>query len=206
METQTVTGWMTKDNEEVFNGKVDTGLKSTTGNDNFTKLGTEIASCNTAYGTYTVAKAEAAQGGKEQIAARNAARAELVSQLRVLLNNINAIANGNQVMLASSGFPLRNTNRTPIGTLPTPEAPVVTQGPTSGTLRAAINRIYGASLYGARLALASAPDKYLETRQSTSTRFDFQGLTPGEVYNVEMNAIGSAGATDWSDAGTIRVI
>ena len=197
---------MTKDNEEAFSGKVDTGLKSTAGSANFTKLGSEIAGCNSSYATYTVAKAEAAQGGKEQIAARNAARAELVSQLRVLLNNINAIANGDDVILASSGFPLRSTSRTPIGPLPTPEAPVMTQGPTSGTLRAAIGRISGASLYGARLALASAPDKYLETRQSTATRFDFDGLTPGEVYNVEMNAIGSAGATDFSDAGTIRVI
>lgn len=197
---------MTKDNEDDFAGKADTGLKATTGNANFTKLDSEITACNTAYATYQVAKAEAAQGSKEQIATRNAARAALVTLLRVLLSNINAIANGDQVVLASCGFPLRSTSRTPVGPMPTPEAPLMAQGNNTGTLKATINRVYGAVLYSARIAHASDPLKYLETQQATATRFTFTDLTPGEVYNVEMNAIGSAGASDWSDAGTLMVI
>lgn len=167
MQEQVAFGWFTKDSEEPFSGKADAGLKAMDGNPNFTALAVAVTGCNTAYASYLVAKAEAAQGWKENIAARNAARAALVSLLRALMNNVNAIANGDVVLLVSSGFPLRSTNRTPVGPLPAPEAPVVTQGPTSGTLKAAIKGIYGASLYGARLALASAPTVYVEAKQAT---------------------------------------
>ena len=124
----------------------------------------------------------------------------------MLFSNINAIANGDDVVLASCGFPLRSTNRTPIGPLPAPASPTMAQGPTTGTLRASVPGVYGSYLYTARLALASAPNTYIQTVQQTGTRFLFEGLTPGEVYNVEVNAIGAAGASDWSDDGTLRVI
>ncbi|MDQ6625135.1 MAG: hypothetical protein M3Y69_03190, partial [Verrucomicrobiota bacterium] len=109
-------------------------------------------------------------------------------------------------ILLSSGFPLRNTNRTPIGPLPAPAAPTVAQGPNTGTLKAATSSVYGASLYTARLAKASTPDVYVETQQQTGVRFAFEGLTPGELYNVDINAIGAAGPSDFSDVGTLRVI
>ena len=35
MQNQTIFGWLTEDNEEVFAGKVDAGLKAMTGNTNF---------------------------------------------------------------------------------------------------------------------------------------------------------------------------
>jgi hypothetical protein len=34
----------------------------------------------------------------------------------------------------------------------------------------------------------------------------FADLTPGELYNVDINAIGAAGPIDFSDVGTLRVI
>lgn len=82
----------------------------------------------------------------------------------------------------------------------------MSQGPASGTLKASTVPVYGAALYTARLALASMPDKFLQTQQSTGARFLFENLTPGEVYNVEMNAIGAAGPSDWSDDGTTRIV
>ena len=127
-------------------------------------------------------------------------------KLRALISNINAIANGNVDMLLSSAFPLRRDNRTPIGPLPAPDAPVVTQGPTTGTLKASTAAVYGAALYTARLAKAAAPTVYVDTQQQTGIRFMFSDLTPGELYNVDINAIGAAGPSDFSDVGTLRVI
>jgi len=83
---------------------------------------------------------------------------------------------------------------------------VLTQGANSGVLKAATRTIPGASLYTGRIALASKPDVFVQTVQQTGVRFEFAGLTPGEVYMVQMNCIGAAGASDWSDFGTLRVI
>ena len=66
--------------------------------------------------------------------------------------------------------------------------------------------IYGGALYTARLALASAPNVYIQTPQSTGARFRFEGLTPGEVYNAQMMVVGAAGPSDWSDNSTLRIV
>ncbi len=153
-----------------------------------------------------MAKANAAQGGTDLISIRNTERDTLVGLLRALISNINAIANGDVDMLLSSGFLVRNTNRTPIGPLPAPYAPTVAQGPIIGTLKASTATVYGASLYAARIAKSSAPDVYIKTQQQTGVRFVFEDLTPGELHNVDINAIGAAGPSDFSDVGTLRVI
>jgi hypothetical protein len=93
-----------------------------------------------------------------------------------------------------------------IGQLPAPQAPILRQATASGSITAATPPLYGGALYTTRLALNSAPDVYVQTKQSTGARFDFSGLTPGAVHNVEMMVNGSAGPSDWSDASSIRVI
>ena len=66
--------------------------------------------------------------------------------------------------------------------------------------------VYGAALYTARLAKAAAPTVFVDTQQQTVIRFMFSDLTPGELYNVDINAIGAAGPSDFSDVGTLRLI
>jgi hypothetical protein len=107
MTNSLIFGWLTKDGEELFSGKADAGIKAMTGNSNFTALASAVAACQTAYNTYLVAKADAMEGGKAETAARNARRNELVALLRALLSNVNAIANGDEEKLMSSGFQLR---------------------------------------------------------------------------------------------------
>jgi len=199
-------GWLTKDAEEVFSGKVDAGIKATKGNPNFTTLASQVTAIEAAYAAYLAAKANAAQGGVENVAIRNARRADLVVLLRALISNINAIAGGDGEVLLSSGFPMTKSTRTPIGPLPAPQAPVLRQGQNSGTLMTSTSPVYGGALYTARLALTSAPTVYLQTKQSTGARFQFDGLTAGEVYNVEMMVVGAAGPSDWSDDSTMRIV
>jgi hypothetical protein len=206
MLPQLIFGWLTKDGEGQFSGKVSAGIQGMTGNTNFTTLAAAVTAVGTSYDSYLLAKADAVHGGVEQTEIRNARRADLVELVRGLISNINAIANGDTEKLLSSGFPLRKTVRTPVGPLSTPMAPRVGQGPTTCTLKASTLPIYGASLYTARLALASAPLTYVQTKQSTGTRFLFQALTAGELYNVGMNAIGAAGPSDWSNDGTGRIV
>jgi hypothetical protein len=206
MLSQLLFGWLTKDGEEQFSGKMSAGIQGTTGNTYYTALAAAVTAVTASYETYLLAKADATHGGVEQTAIRNARRGDLVELSRGLLSNINAIANGDMEKLMSSGFPLRKTVRTPIGPLPAPLSPIVKQGPTTCTMKASTQPVYGASLYTARLALASAPLVYLQTKQSTAAHFLFEGLTAGELYNVGMNAIGAAGPSDWSNDGTGRVV
>lgn len=108
--------------------------------------------------------------------------------------------------LLSSGFPVQKAGRTPIGPLPAPNAPVVSQGALSGVLDAATAPVCGASSYNWSVALESAPDVAVKTAQTTGARASLDGLTPGKVYLISLNAIGAAGTSDWSDYGSLMVI
>jgi hypothetical protein len=206
MNVKPAIGFLTKDGEAPFTDKVTTLLAWMAGNPKYPTPTPTLIVVQTAFDAYKVATTDAALGGKENTTARNARRAELVSLLRQLANYVSSTANGDLETLISSGFPTQKTVRTPIGPLPAPDAPIVSQGPLMGTLRAVITPVNGAYAYNWRLALASAPTVYVQTAQTTGGRNTFDSLTPGEVYNVDANAVGSAGTSDWSDVGSLRVI
>ena len=46
----------------------------------------------------------------------------------------------------------------------------------------------------------------MKTAQTTGARAEFTGLTPGQTYVVFLNAVGTAGTSDWSDGGTLMVV
>lgn len=123
--------------------------------------------------------------------------------MRQLASYVSATANSNLEKLMRSGFPVHKTDRTPIGPLLAPEAPVVSQRPVPGTLAAASSPVYGASSYNWSQALATAPEADVQTAQTTGARVSFAGLTPGTIYAVCLNA---AGISDWSDSGSLMVV
>ena len=61
-------------------------------------------------------------------------------------------------------------------------------------------------IYNWRVALASKPDDFVQQSQSTGARTESEGLTPGETYVFQCNAVGTAGTSDWSNAGSLMVI
>ena len=63
----------------------------------------------------------------------------------------------------------------------------------------------GAYTYNWRLALASAPTVYLQTAQTTAARHTFEGLTAGQIYNMQLNAVGTAGESNWSGVTSFMV-
>jgi hypothetical protein len=46
----------------------------------------------------------------------------------------------------------------------------------------------------------------VQSAQTTAASNIFDHLTPGVVYNVEANAVGSAGPSDWSDPVPLMVV
>ncbi len=180
-----------------------TGL---TGNLNFPTPNPPTAMIETALAAFTTALADAANGGTELTSAKNAKRAELVSLLRQLASYITITSDGDMTKLLSSSFPYQTPTRTKIGTLPAPDSPVLNLGAKSGEIDASVPPVYGAYVYNWRVALSSSPNTFVQTVQTTGGRVTFEGLTPGQSYIVEANAVGAAGPSDWSNASEAMVV
>jgi hypothetical protein len=176
-----------------------------TTNPSFTTPFPALADVSTAIDSLEAANDAAMGGNRVDISVRKAAKAELLSLMRQLAAYVQSHGGSDRTVLLSSGFDVTKIPE-PIGPVATPLTPVVRQGPTTGQLNARTQKVAGANAYNWRLALASAPAVYLQTLQTTGSRTTLEDLTPGQTYNVQVNALGSAGASSWSAAGSWMVI
>jgi len=56
-----------------------------------------------------------------------------------------------------------------------------------------------------RVALVSAPTVFVKQVQTTAASNTFDGLTQGQIYNVQLNAVGAAGTSDSSGPGELMI-
>jgi hypothetical protein len=206
MNVKPAIGFLTKDSDAQLDQDVETIIASMTGNANFPTPSPTLAVVKTALDAFTAALSEAADGGVEKTAIKNAKRANLVSLLRQLSSYVFATCDEDMTNLLSSGFPAQKTSRSPIGPLPPPGTPFLSQGAVTGSLDASTSPVAGSYIYNWRVALASAPTVYVKQVQTTAASNTFEGLTPGQIYNVQLNAVGTAGTTDWSGPGELMVV
>ncbi len=179
-------------------------VNSLTGNASYAAPNPALAGVTAAIDKLDAAQQAALDGGRQALIARNAARAELLVAMRQLAAYVQSHCQNDLEILVSSGF-LSTKTPAPIGPLPTPRVPILRQGPVTGTLSARTGKIDGAYAYNWRLALASAPTVYVQTAQTTAARHTFEGLTAGEIYIVQVDALGSVGESDWT-APTSRMV
>ncbi len=158
-----------------------------------------LTAANEAFAT---AVAEATGGGVALTAAKNEKRAALVALVRELASYIQVACKGDLSVLLTSDFPHQKPERQPVGALPPPVNLQVKLGARSGQLVTKVEPVPGASIYNWRLTQSSSPDNAVQTRQTTAARNTFTGLTPGLIYNVEVNAFGTAGPSNW--AGPVK--
>lgn len=85
---------------------VNSGIKGTTGNANFTFTKNELTDTTTAYNAFHTALSAIATGNKATITAKDAARKTLEDKLGILCPSINLQANGDLAKLQSTGFPI----------------------------------------------------------------------------------------------------
>lgn len=156
-----------------------------------------LVAVSTALNKFTEAIAAAVNGGVALTAAKNAARAELVALLRNLASYVSVACKGDLEDLLLSGFPIQKSSRVPIGVLPPPANVTVNLGARTGELDSKANPVAGAAIYNWRLT-ATGQNTPLQTAQTTAASTTFDNLTPGTVYTVEVNVVGSAGPSDWS--------
>jgi hypothetical protein len=143
--------------------------------------------------------------GTQQILERNAVMAALIDLLVQLAAFVQNRCQNNLVLLNSTGFQAVKTG-TPVGPLPTSLPPKTSHTKVSGEIAGRVKRVNGAYTYNWQLALASAPNVVVQTTQTTTARVTFAELILGEVYNIQVQAVGAAGASNYSNPGSIRVI
>jgi len=100
-------------------------------------------------------------------------------------------------MLLSSGFQAMSTNRAQ-SPLEQPAGLVIDNG-ASGQLVASVDPVKNTSLYEGRIK-GSTGDWLPSVFTCDSQHVEFNGLTPGQNYTVQLRALGgSTGQSDWSD-------
>ena len=206
MVVKTQISFLNTDRNDELIGHTRGVIDGLTNNPNFATPVPALADVSTALAAFVTAVAAAVNGGTEQTAAKKARRAELVALMRQLASYVTITSNGDMEKLLSSGFPRQKPVRTPVGTLPAPDAPKLRYTDKSGELDATVAPVYGAATYNWRVALATEPDTFVQTAQTTGGRCLFEGLTPGKIYTVQANAVGTAGPSDWSDNADLMVV
>lgn len=169
-----------------------------TGNPHFPSPTPNLSVLQAARDDFSYALTNAADGGKSLTCIKNAKRAALVLLLRQLAAYLQVACNNDLAALLSSCFPHQKPNRQPVGVLSAPSITRLAPGILSGTLDAVIKPVPGASTYNWRVMLADTPGVVLQTVQTTAASCTISGLTPGLLYQVRVNAIGSAGPGKWS--------
>jgi fibronectin type III domain protein len=173
-------------------------LSGMTGNPHFPAPSPTLPVLASALDDFSIALANAADGGKALTAAKNAQRAALKVLLRELAAYLQVACKGNLAALLSSGFPNQKPHRQPVGILPAPANVSVTFGQRTGELSASFSPVVGASAYNWRVTTAAEPEVVVLSVQSTAASNTLTGLTRGVVYRVQANAVGAAGPGNWS--------
>jgi hypothetical protein len=167
-----------------------------TGNPAFPTPLVPIADLQTALTTFNAKLAASLNGGRLEMAERDAAAAALTLLLRQEAAYVQGVAGLNLAMLLSSGFKSTNTNRTPIP-LPKPEIDRI-DNPGSAQLQVRVKPVPTARAYEVRMSYNGGSFQVVGI--FTQSRILLENLTPGTVYVVQARAIGgSTGSSDWSD-------
>jgi hypothetical protein len=198
--------FLNKDSDLELIGHTENILMGMTGNTSYATPAPPLAAVTTAKEEFATAVANAMDGGATSKAFRNGKRAVLAGLLRSLSSYVQVTCAGDLTVLLSSGFPIQKPERQRIGVLPAPSNIAVTLGARTGELQAVAAPVAGAAIYNWRLSAATAPTVWLQTAQTTGGRNVFAGLTPGVVYNIEANVVGSAGPSNWSDPVPLMVV
>ena len=117
--------------------------------------------------------------------------------LRQLAGYVQINCNNDMATLLSSGFQAMSTNRAQ-SALEKPTSLDIQNG-TTGQLIASVTPVKNTSLYEGRIK-GPTGDWLPSVFTGDSQHVEFNGLTPGQNYTVQVRALGGAtGQSDWSD-------
>jgi hypothetical protein len=165
----------------------------------------DLAAFKTAIDSFTVLLADAADGGRRAISAKNKQRVVLIKLVTQLGHYVEAAADDDLATFNTSGFtPFVKTSSAPAA-LPPARIKWVDRGPNSGQIVVKPQPLPGALHFDLQYGVVSkgsVPTTW-ETIPLTSTKpATITDLTPGATYTFQIRALGRLGYTDWSDSVT----
>jgi len=200
------TSFLTTDSDAQLVKDITRILACMTGNPAYAKAAALLLLIQAALTDFSTALAAAGGGRKALTAIKNDKRAALCKLVRSVANDVEEESNGDLTVLLASGFIIQKPQHFPFGELPAPGAPALALGTHSGELEASVAPVYGAVTYNWQVAAASAPTVILQTEETTAASTSFADLAPGIVHVVTVNAVGTAGTSDWSQPSSQMVI
>ncbi len=197
MIVKPTTSFLNRDKDANLIARVRVIMAAMTGNDNYPDPAPTLAVVETALNEFATAVIEADDGGKALTCRKNDKRKALVLLIRALACYVTAACNGDYAVLLTSGFPTHKPTHSRVGQLKAPAMLTITLGLHSGELDASVAPVPGALLYTWRVT--TGPTRaVVKTSQSSATYTTFAGLTPGVIYFVEANVVGTAGPSNWT--------
>ena len=163
-----------------------------------------LATMTTAVNTFDLAVQTALNGGKIEIGARNAARAEVLSLTRQLA----AFVQGNclddvQNIIATGFSAVRGPS--PAAPMTPPQNQRLEYTDMSGEMRLTFRSVPNARNYSIQTA-TTAEGPWVDHPLSTSVRVVLPELAPGKVIWARARANGAAGTGEWGGPATTMVI
>jgi hypothetical protein len=153
-------------------------------NPNFQNLQEAVNALITAKGEFLVLAQKASGGSKEDILVRDAKRESLVFQLRNLGNAVTAAAQGDMVILTSSGFPL-NKEPTPTSPLVKPDAPKVYAGVSAGEINVVAKKQVGNERVDYMISTDPTAESSWKAYNSSKSKYLFTDLISGQRYYIK---------------------
>lgn len=175
----------------ILTDKIITGM---TGNPSFPTPIPTIAELQTSRDDYNDSLIAAGSGSHAAIADKNAKRLVLETNLGTMGSYINTKARGNAVVLATTMFPLTKEPET--GVLGPVVSMRLTPGARSGTLECKLARVKNSKNYTFMItAEPITKDSVWQSYITTSCKFTFTDLIPGNLYWVKVIVGGTRGQT-----------
>jgi hypothetical protein len=177
-----------------------------TGNAAYPAPDPTLADVGTARTDFSTALTGAANGGSAQTVIKDQKREVLTGLLRDLATYVQKECNNDLPTLLSSGFLAQKQQRPPAGVLPAPDNLRLVRPELSGQLKARVSPVANASAYKWRYATSLAPNDWKDGGITTAASNLLENLTPGTIYVVQVQAIGSAGPGAWSDPAMLMAV
>ncbi|MEX8520644.1 MAG: hypothetical protein AB3X44_19230 [Leptothrix sp. (in: b-proteobacteria)] len=154
---------------------------------------------------------ECTSGDRAKIREHDEVRGRLEIAMPKVARYVELVADGDEKILSSTGFPLRSPRTNSAGTslLPAPTDFRVTYGRLSGTLDVHVRRLEGASFYDVQTMPGNGnadTDWKHATSSPTSMHIQVEGLTPGQYVWVRVRGVNSAGNGLWTEPIKIMVV